>query len=47
MQWLVEQRPDLRVDYAIDEGGGERIPLTDGGVAVTVGVGEKAASRCW
>jgi len=42
MQWLVEARPDLRVDYAVDEGGGERIPLTDGGVAVTVGVAEKA-----
>jgi acetylornithine deacetylase/succinyl-diaminopimelate desuccinylase-like protein len=42
MQWLVEARPDLRVDYAIDEGGGERIPLADGGVAVTIGVAEKA-----
>ena len=29
MQWLVEARPDLRVDYAIDEGGGERIPLAE------------------
>jgi acetylornithine deacetylase/succinyl-diaminopimelate desuccinylase-like protein len=42
MQWLVEARPDLRADYAIDEGGGERIPLADGGVAVTIGVAEKA-----
>ena len=42
MQWLVETRPDLRVDYAIDEGGGERIPLAGGGVVVTVGVAEKA-----
>ena len=42
MQWLVGARPDLRVDYAVDEGGGERIPLADGGVAVTVGVAEKA-----
>src|SRR5215212_3412019 len=42
MQWLVQARPDLRVDYAVDEGGGERIPLADGGVAVTVGVAEKA-----
>jgi acetylornithine deacetylase/succinyl-diaminopimelate desuccinylase-like protein len=42
MQWLVETRPDLRVDYAIDEGGGTRIPLGDGGVAVTIGVAEKA-----
>jgi acetylornithine deacetylase/succinyl-diaminopimelate desuccinylase-like protein len=42
MQWLVEARPDLRVDYAIDEGGGERIPLADGRVAVSIGVAEKA-----
>jgi acetylornithine deacetylase/succinyl-diaminopimelate desuccinylase-like protein len=42
MQWLVRTRPDLRVDYAIDEGGGERIPLAGGGVAVTIGVAEKA-----
>ena len=42
MQWLVEARPDLTPDFALDEGGGERIPLADGGVAVTVGVGEKA-----
>jgi acetylornithine deacetylase/succinyl-diaminopimelate desuccinylase-like protein len=42
MPWLVEARPDLRVDYALDEGGGERIPLADGGVVVTVGVAEKA-----
>ena len=42
MQWLVEARPDLRVDYALDEGGGERIPLADGGVVVPIGVGEKA-----
>jgi acetylornithine deacetylase/succinyl-diaminopimelate desuccinylase-like protein len=27
---------------AIDEGGGERLPLSDGGAVVTVGVGEKA-----
>ena len=42
MQWLVEARPDLRVDYAVDEGGGERIPLADGGVVVPIGVAEKA-----
>ena len=34
MQWLVEARPDLRVDYAVDEGGGDRIPLADGGTVV-------------
>ena len=42
MQWLVEARPDLRVDYAVDEGGGDRIPLADGGTVVPVGVAEKA-----
>src|SRR5215218_10513539 len=42
MQWLVEARPDVRVDYAVDEGGGERIPLAGGGAAVTIGVAEKA-----
>jgi acetylornithine deacetylase/succinyl-diaminopimelate desuccinylase-like protein len=42
MQWLVAARPDLRADYALDEGGGERIPLADGLVAVSIGVGEKA-----
>src|SRR5215210_899447 len=41
MQWLVEGRPDLRVDYAVDEGGGDRIELADGRVAVSVGVAEK------
>ena len=42
MQWLVEARPDLRVDYAVDEGGGDRIPLAGGGTVVPVGVAEKA-----
>ena len=42
MQWLVQERPDLAPDMAIDEGGGERLPLRDGGAVVTVGVGEKA-----
>ena len=42
MQWLVRERPDLAPDMAIDEGGGERLPLRDGGAVVTVGVGEKA-----
>ena len=42
MQWLVDARPDLRVDYAVDEGGGERIALADGRAVVAVGVAEKA-----
>jgi acetylornithine deacetylase/succinyl-diaminopimelate desuccinylase-like protein len=42
MVWLVEARPDLRVDYALNEGGGERLELTDGRVVVPLEVGEKA-----
>jgi acetylornithine deacetylase/succinyl-diaminopimelate desuccinylase-like protein len=42
MVWLVEARPDLRTDYAINEGGGGELVLADGRVVVTVEVGEKA-----
>ncbi len=42
MQWLVHARPDLRVDYALDEGSGERIELADGRVVVMVEVAQKA-----
>lgn len=42
MPWLLEARPDLRCDYAIDEGGGARLELADGRVAYTLQVGEKA-----
>jgi acetylornithine deacetylase/succinyl-diaminopimelate desuccinylase-like protein len=42
MVWLVEARPDLRVDYALNEGGGERLALADGRVVVPLEVGEKA-----
>ncbi len=41
MRWLLESRPDVRPDLAVNEGGGERLPLTDGRVLVSVGVGEK------
>ncbi|MEP9365370.1 M20/M25/M40 family metallo-hydrolase [Nocardioides sp. CN2-186] len=41
MRWLLETRPDIRPDLAINEGGGERLPLTDGRVVQTVSVGEK------
>lgn len=41
MRWLLEARPDIRPDLAINEGGGERLPLTDGRVVQTVSVGEK------
>ena len=42
MMWLVEARPDLRVDYALNEGGGERLELSDGRIVVPLEVGEKA-----
>lgn len=42
MPWLLDARPDLRCDYAIDEGGGARLELADGRVAYTLQVGEKA-----
>jgi acetylornithine deacetylase/succinyl-diaminopimelate desuccinylase-like protein len=42
MAWLVEERPDLRTDYAINEGGGDRLPLADGRVVVPINIGEKA-----
>ena len=41
MIWLVEARPDLRVDYALNEGGGERLELADGRIVVPIDVGEK------
>lgn len=41
MRWLLETRPDIRPDLAVNEGGGERLPLADGRTLVTVGVGEK------
>ena len=42
MVWLVKERPDLRVDYALNEGGGERLELADGRIVVPLEVGEKA-----
>ena len=42
MPWLLAERPDLRCDYAIDEGGGARLELADGRVVYTLQVGEKA-----
>ena len=41
MRWLLEARPDIRPDLAINEGGGERLPLADGRVLQTISVGEK------
>jgi acetylornithine deacetylase/succinyl-diaminopimelate desuccinylase-like protein len=42
MSWLVRHRPDLRVDYSLDEGGGSLLELADGRRVVTILVGEKA-----
>ncbi len=42
LPWLVRQRPDIACDYAIDEGAGMRFELSDGRVAVSICVGEKA-----
>jgi acetylornithine deacetylase/succinyl-diaminopimelate desuccinylase-like protein len=42
LQWLVQERPDLRTDYALNEGGGERLELADGRVVYLMGVAEKA-----
>ena len=42
MPWLLDERPDLRCDYAIDEGAGARLELPDGRTIVTLQVGEKA-----
>ena len=41
MRWLLEAQPDIRPDLAINEGGGERLPLPDGRLVQTVSVGEK------
>ncbi len=41
MRWLLESRPDIRPDLAVNEGGGERMVLTDGRVVIPVGIGEK------
>jgi acetylornithine deacetylase/succinyl-diaminopimelate desuccinylase-like protein len=41
MRWLLEQRPDIRPDLSVNEGGGERLFLEDGRAVMSVGVGEK------
>ena len=41
MRWLLDERPDIRPDLAVNEGGGERLDLTDGRTVLTLGVGEK------
>ncbi|HEY8000710.1 MAG TPA: M20/M25/M40 family metallo-hydrolase [Solirubrobacterales bacterium] len=41
MSWLVRERPDLRCDCALNEGGGTLLGLAGGGRVVTVSIGEK------
>ena len=41
MSWLVRERPDLRSDFALNEGGGVLLALDDGRRLVTISVGEK------
>ncbi len=41
MRWLLESRPDIRPDVAVNEGGGQRLELADGRVVLTLSVGEK------
>ena len=41
MRWLLEQRPDIRPDYALNEGEGVRLELIDGRVVVPVAVGDR------
>jgi acetylornithine deacetylase/succinyl-diaminopimelate desuccinylase-like protein len=42
LAWLVRERPDIRSDYALNEGAAERLTLADGRTVVTINVGEKA-----
>ncbi|HEY3530948.1 MAG TPA: M20/M25/M40 family metallo-hydrolase [Nocardioides sp.] len=41
MRWLLEERPDVRPTHSVNEGGGERLPLSDGREVVCYSIGEK------
>ena len=41
LSWVVRERPDVRCDYALNEGGGTLLRLADGRAVVTMSVGEK------
>lgn len=43
LRWLVEARPDIATDYALNEGSAERLELRDGRTVVPITVGEKGA----
>jgi acetylornithine deacetylase/succinyl-diaminopimelate desuccinylase-like protein len=41
MRWLLEERPDLRPTHSVNEGGGDRVSLSDGRWITNLSVGEK------
>lgn len=41
MRWLVEHHPEVRTDFAVNEGAGRRLALADGRVRYTMSFGEK------
>lgn len=41
MSWLTAHRPDLAVDFALNEGGGLPYRLADGRLMAAIGIGEK------
>jgi acetylornithine deacetylase/succinyl-diaminopimelate desuccinylase-like protein len=41
MRWLLQERPDIRPIHSINEGGGERLALSDGREMLGLSVGEK------
>jgi acetylornithine deacetylase/succinyl-diaminopimelate desuccinylase-like protein len=42
MSWLVRNRPELRTDWALEEGGGRHMTLADGRQVAFFGVADKA-----
>ncbi|MGL5810016.1 MAG: M20/M25/M40 family metallo-hydrolase [Nocardioides sp.] len=41
MRWLLAEHPEIRPDFAVNEGGGARLGLADGRTMVEVSVGDK------
>ena len=41
MRWLLEHRPDIQPDYALNEGDGLRLELRDGRAVMGIAVGDK------
>ena len=46
MSWLVRERPDLRCDFALNEGGGVLLELADGRRVVTSRSARSRSPRC-